>query len=300
MAPLSDQTLARLQEFITTNAERGPEYKINCKEFRVSFNMWNSEAKDRVKGFKQAMRRLGYVDSTVVYGPERKMTGVYHDIRLKQIPSVGPKEAELVPPEAEQQRQSEGPAEQEPKESEPVPQEPPQAEQEKESAGPDLILRMTGEEFGEFAGGEIRKTNEHPPRASVYDTISSMTGNANPRKTWSDAKANFGEKLEWGSYQFPGEGQRPTPVMDATGMVNLMNLLPGRRAAKFRQACAKIVVRFLGGDETLISQIRANRGAQSPCPRSTPPGSLGRRWRMKASSVRQWTTTGRTWRWSVG
>lgn len=41
-------------------------------------------------------------------------------------------------------------------------------------------------------------------------------------------------------------------------MIELINLLPGERAARFRQAGAKVLVRVLGGDETMVDEIRDN------------------------------------------
>jgi hypothetical protein len=41
-------------------------------------------------------------------------------------------------------------------------------------------------------------------------------------------------------------------------LIELINLLPGERAARFRQAGAKVLVRVLGGDETLVDEIREN------------------------------------------
>ena len=41
-------------------------------------------------------------------------------------------------------------------------------------------------------------------------------------------------------------------------MVELINVLPGTRAAKFRSAGAKVLVRFLGGDDSLVEELREN------------------------------------------
>jgi hypothetical protein len=59
-----------------------------------------------------------------------------------------------------------------------------------------------------------------------------------------------------------GARQRETPVVDAHGLVTILNLLPGKRAAEFRAKSADIIVRYLGGDETLISEIKDMRRMQ--------------------------------------
>lgn len=60
-------------------------------------------------------------------------------------------------------------------------------------------------------------------------------------------------------HQFPGGGQQNTPVVDARGVVKIVNHLSGPRAATFRDACADIVVRYLEKDESLVQEIRRNR-----------------------------------------
>ena len=51
-----------------------------------------------------------------------------------------------------------------------------------------------------------------------------------------------------------------TPVATAAEMVEIIWALPGN--AEFRRNCAQIAVRYLGGDETLVEEIRTNRRAQ--------------------------------------
>lgn len=51
------------------------------------------------------------------------------------------------------------------------------------------------------------------------------------------------------NFTFPGLGQRPTPVTDAYGVVRIANVLQGPRAVRFRDTSARILVRYLGGDE---------------------------------------------------
>ena len=51
-----------------------------------------------------------------------------------------------------------------------------------------------------------------------------------------------------------------TPVATAAEMVEIVWQLPG--TAEFRRNCARTVVRYLGGDETEVDEIRTNRAAQ--------------------------------------
>ncbi len=68
--------------------------------------------------------------------------------------------------------------------------------------------------------------------------------------------------------KFAGRGQRETPCFD--GCVLLVNLLPGRRAAEWRLKSADLLVRYLGGDESLVSEIRRNRDAQEALAEAAP------------------------------
>ena len=70
--------------------------------------------------------------------------------------------------------------------------------------------------------------------------------------------------------KFPGQGQNDTPVTDARGVITIINSLGGSRAAKFRQKFADTLVRYLGGDENLIGEIRSIREAQRQLLNSHP------------------------------
>ena len=59
-----------------------------------------------------------------------------------------------------------------------------------------------------------------------------------------------------------------TPVATAAEMVEIVWQLPG--TAEFRRNCAQTVVRYLGGDESLVDEIRRNRAAQERLARDNP------------------------------
>lgn len=61
----------------------------------------------------------------------------------------------------------------------------------------------------------IRKTDEIPPRMSMYDLIAAVTHNRNPHKSFMDMHKDSNAK--WDALQmfkFPGQRQRLTPVAD--------------------------------------------------------------------------------------
>jgi len=56
-------------------------------------------------------------------------------------------------------------------------------------------------------------------------------------------------------HQFPGVGQRPTPVCNSMGFLKIVNLLDGPRAADFRHKSMQVLHRYLSGDLTLVDEI---------------------------------------------
>lgn len=76
-------------------------------------------------------------------------------------------------------------------------------------------------------------------------------------------------------FKFPGRGQRNTPVVGAKGLVTIMNLLQGERAAKFRAAEADVLVRYLGGDLSLIQDVKDIHQAQQQMPAEHPARMFG-------------------------
>lgn len=117
-----------------------------------------------------------------------------------------------------------------------------------------------------LGGQKIRKTDETPTRVSVYDLVNAISGN-DPRHSNTYFTRMCGAYPEVRTacvdFKFPGQGQRPTPVTDARGMVMIINMLPGPRAAQFRVSTAELLVRYLGGDKTLIEEINSNAELQA-------------------------------------
>lgn len=81
---------------------------------------------------------------------------------------------------------------------------------------------------------------------SVFDLIQVVGGQKNPHQTWKNLSKQFPEVLQKAYYlQFPGAGQRETPVMDKEGLLELIGLLPGAVGNAYRQGAAKLVLGLL-------------------------------------------------------
>lgn len=124
---------------------------------------------------------------------------------------------------------------------------------------------------GEFAGKTVRVTKEATPRVSVLDiTTIACEQNGNPSLYFARLCDTYPDvRTSCSHFKFPGQGQRDTPVTDARGIVKILMLLPGRKAATFREQAADTLVRYLGGDETLIAEIHAIRAEAEANPNST-------------------------------
>ena len=99
---------------------------------------------------------------------------------------------------------------------------------------------------------------------SRYDCIALLTGDGTERnaaKTWLRM---IQEHPEVSSdvpaprvFKFSGPAQKATPVAGIEGIVEMLLLVPGRRAARFRKAVSKVFVRFFGGSGELIKEVEA-------------------------------------------
>ena len=101
-------------------------------------------------------------------------------------------------------------------------------------------------------------------------------GAPNAAHTWERLKTQFPEVChEVTNFKFSGQGQRETPVADARGIVEIIMVLPGKAAASYRKQAANLVVRYLGGDLTMVDEIAANRLAQEQLPDEHPARIFG-------------------------
>jgi hypothetical protein len=144
------------------------------------------------------------------------------------------------------------------------------------SAAPEVTIvntfEITEADDGYMLNGvKIRKTNDVPARISVYDIVTAITGQPyeNAHKSFARmADAHPDIRTGCPDIKFPGRKQKPTPSADARGVVMIMNLLPGQQAAQFRLKAADVMVRYLGGDPSLIAEIQRNAAAQDALPES--------------------------------
>ena len=98
-------------------------------------------------------------------------------------------------------------------------------------------------------------------RGSVLDVIRLVTGAGNPSDAFAAIRNNHPEFLDGiDEFNFPGRG-RPTPVAPLKTLVEVAWLLPGKRAAEFRRVGAATMCRVLGGDLSLVDEIRARHEA---------------------------------------
>lgn len=149
-----------------------------------------------------------------------------------------------------------------------------EVEVEADETSPDSLSIILG-----YAGNtqvSLRTTPETPRRVSVFDLITVMSSNKNPRSVYNDVCNTYPEVVGLAdNYTFQGRGQRPTPVVDARGAVYLMHVLQGQKASLFRINCADIVVRYLGGDTTLVAGIQRNAEIQAALPQEHPMRIFG-------------------------
>ena len=81
-----------------------------------------------------------------------------------------------------------------------------------------------------------------------------------PRTLFQNAKKSGREWSNCLDHPARGGNQRPILVATAQEMVEILCALPGN--IEFRKNCAQLVVRYLGGDLSLVQKIFQNRAAQ--------------------------------------
>lgn len=143
---------------------------------------------------------------------------------------------------------------------------------------PDLMAHLHSVTDGTVQQ-QIRKTAEDPPRVSVYDVLQLFTGCSanNCSNIYQRLSQAYPEALTGcSSFRFAGRGQwKDTPVADAKGIVEIIMVLPGRVAARYRREAANVMVRYLGGDLTLVEEVAANRLSQEQLDEDDPARLFG-------------------------
>ena len=82
-------------------------------------------------------------------------------------------------------------------------------------------------------------------------------------------------------FKFEGRGRQTIDVVPLTVALDFAFLLPGKAAAQMRRQAAALVVRYLGGDVTLVDEVYTNRRAQEslasiPAEQRTPLEQVAR------------------------
>jgi len=96
-------------------------------------------------------------------------------------------------------------------------------------------------------GVKIRKTPTG--EISVIDYIRESTGARFPQATWTSISITYPEVSKLVRYfQFPGQGQRPTPVMGMDGYLRINHFLGGKVGEAFRIGSDTIVKAYLNGE----------------------------------------------------
>jgi hypothetical protein len=172
----------RLREFVSTRCDVGRALFVPRRTFREAFKAWRGEG-PAPRGLPDAMDALGYKQSTRPYGPDRKNTGVYLHLTL----STGSEFEQNALPDAL------------------TPEEDVETEGLPTTAVSDDAPRGASELVlgGDFHGHRIRRTDDTPPKVSIFDMIAAVSGTVNPRNTWHDLKKLFLD--EYSHHKFTGQ-----------------------------------------------------------------------------------------------
>jgi len=100
--------------------------------------------------------------------------------------------------------------------------------------------------------GDIRVSPDGQP--SVFDMIRVLGGQKNPRQVWERLIASHPEVVpKCDNLQFPGPGQRDTPVAKTKeDAYYILGLLPGAVGKQYREEAAKLFVTFLDAPEKAV------------------------------------------------
>lgn len=106
----------------------------------------------------------------------------------------------------------------------------------------------------ELDNAAIRRTGDG--KCSVYDLISVVGGQKNPRQAWESLVKRYPEVVpKCDNFKFPGRGQKETPVTDREGWAYILGLLPGVMGQTYRESAASLVMQYLDGDVKLAAEI---------------------------------------------
>jgi hypothetical protein len=129
---------------------------------------------------------------------------------------------------------------------------------------------------------QVRQVRKKDGFVAVYDVLQWITQQeANAcRRTWQrvlEAHPDLAAICCLKRFNTTGRGgNRETPAVDAKGVVQVLMALPGPAAVQFRVQAAEVLVRYLGGDETLAAEVWRNKLAQEALAREQANRLFGR------------------------
>lgn len=118
-----------------------------------------------------------------------------------------------------------------------------------------------------FLGKNVRVYEQNSIKfVSLIDIITLLTSDPNyASKIYNRVIHEYEELKDFIIYHtFEGQGQKSTPLVDKYGLMEFLMVLPGKKAALFRRKAAKILVRYLEGDVTLVQEIVDNASTTIP------------------------------------
>ena len=123
------------------------------------------------------------------------------------------------------------------------------------------LSKVVGEDVA-----RIRKTGEVPPRVSVIDVLVAITGHsrvvaATDLRRLVAKYPELGDKIDF-DFQFGGQRGKKSPVAGVAAIVEVVMLVTGPCAARLRKEVAELMVRYLGGDLRIISEVCQQHGLQ--------------------------------------
>lgn len=92
--------------------------------------------------------------------------------------------------------------------------------------------------------------------------LSTIRANEKWRLLSDEVKNELAEFL--GNFQFPGKGNRLEPVITFQGVLKLIMLVSGQKAALYRSAMVKILQKYYAGDGSLLEEVEANAQSAGP------------------------------------
>ena len=118
----------------------------------------------------------------------------------------------------------------------------------------DINTLSLGKEFNE---SNVRIcTIDGIKHIAIYDLISAICQVKNQHDMFMRLKAENNEILQSiNSFQFPGRGQKNTPISNIETATEIIMILPGKRAKQYRKAAVRSLLNVMNPSEDFIKEI---------------------------------------------